>query len=316
MYPSRDQRAEIDDLYAADPCPVEHRGDPLVFARRHFDLGSRSAFAIGLFVAALFFTAGVSAEEAKSDRWKNLAPGLDLGVYESPIPSGVGDSLIHVVRVDPERAELVLMNASAEEVPRSRTARQWAADRGLVAVINASMFQRDMKTSTALMRTVGHVNNKNVSSDNAVLAFGRRDKGVPRAQIIDRRCQDFDAASTHYDTLIQGIRMVSCEGVNTWSQQARKWSHAVLGIDKQRRLLLIHARSPWTSHDLVEILLGLPIGLSQLQYAEGGPEAQLFVGAGGVELERVGSYETGFYESDKNHRAWAIPNVIGVRLRK
>jgi hypothetical protein len=48
---------------------------------------------------------------------------------------------------------------------------------------------------------------------------------------------------------------------------------------------------------------------------EGGPEATLYVNAGGTELERFGSYETGFNENDDNDRAWALPNVIGVWRR-
>ncbi len=36
---------------------------------------------------------------------------------------------------------------------------------------------------------------------------------------------------------------------------------------------------------------------------------------GGVELERFGSFETGFFESDDNAIAWPVPNVIGVVRR-
>ena len=67
--------------------------------------------------------------------------------------------------------------------------------------------------------------------------------------------------------------------------------------------------------DFIDALLSLPIGLKQLQYAEGGPEAQLYVKAGGVERELVGSFETGFFD-DSNLEAWPVPNVIGVRARR
>ena len=34
-----------------------------------------------------------------------------------------------------------------------------------------------------------------------------------------------------------------------------------------------------------------------------------------LELELIGSYETGFLENDDNARAWPVPNVIGVVRR-
>ncbi len=47
-------------------------------------------------------------------------------------------------------------------------------------------------------------------------------------------------------------------------------------------------------------------------YVEGGPEAQLFVRAGGRELERLGAVEGGA-EGDAG-LAWEIPNaVVAVR---
>ena len=43
------------------------------------------------------------------------------------------------------------------------------------------------------------------------------------------------------------------------------------------------------------------------------PEASLFVKEPNLEL--VGSFETGFMESDDNKVAWPLPNVIGIRPR-
>lgn len=245
--------------------------------------------------------------------WTELEPGLDLGVFASPRKSDVGDSIIHVLRVDPARFDLVLLNASADPELGNRTARDWVQTEGLVAAINPSMYGADHRTSVAHMERAGHVNNPRWSEDNAVLAFDRVAAGVPRVTIIDNRCDDRDAVAPQYRTLIQSIRMLRCDGVNVWSQQDKRWSHAVIGVDGAGRVLLIHARSPWSTHDFIDLLLALPLDLKRLQYAEGGPEASLFVRSGAVEVERFGSYETGFYESDDNDRAWPLPNVVGVR---
>ncbi len=245
--------------------------------------------------------------------WTTVEPGLDLGIFESPTKSDVGDSKIHVLRIDPDRFELVLLNASADPELGNRTARQWVETEGLVAAINPSMYGADHKTSVAHMERAGHVNNRRWSKDNDVLAFDPVAVSDAPVTIIDSRCDDRDSVAPRYRTLIQSIRMLRCDGVNVWSQQDKRWSHAVVGIDGDGRALFIHARSPWSTHDFIDLLLALPLDLKRLQYAEGGPEASLYLKAGETEVDRFGSYETGFYESDDNDRAWPLPNVLGVR---
>ncbi len=268
-----------------------------------------------LLLAAGLLTAVATLASAESSPLTELQPGLELGVFGSPTKSDRGDSKIRVVRVDPKKFELVLTMASAEdETPR--TAKAWAEREGLLAAINASMYQQDHRTSTSLMKAPGHTNNGHLSKDQDLLAFGAKSGDVAPVAIIDRGCDDYDAVAPKYGILIQSIRMLSCDGRNVWSQQDRKWSHAVIGVDGSGRPLLIHARSPWTTHDFIEILRALPLDLKRLQYAEGGPEAQLYVNAGGVEAEEVGSFETGFFESDANLGAWPVPNVVGVRAKR
>jgi hypothetical protein len=268
---------------------------------------------VSLLLCATLAVAATEQEKAATV-WQTLQPGLELAELASPKPSDVGDSKVRVLRVDPARFELVLVAASATGA-EPHTARQWADEHGLVAAINASMFRPDHRTSVALMKTRDHTNNGRLSKDRTLLAFDRLDEAVPRVSIVDRDCDDLDEARARYGTLVQSIRMLSCDGRNVWSQQDKRWSHAVIGIDTSGRPLLIHARSPWSTHDFIEILRALPLDLARLQYAEGGPEAQLWVGAGGTELEAVGSFETGFFESDDNRVAWPVPNVVGVRAR-
>jgi hypothetical protein len=120
-----------------------------------------------------------------------------------------------------------------------------------------------------------------------------------------------------YGTLVQSIRMVSAKGKSVWKANAgKKWSMAGIGMDSAGRILFVHVRSPYAMSELGPILTGLPIALRTLMYVEGGPEAQMFIQSDQVEMEFVGSYETGFRENDSNASAWPIPNVIGiVRLR-
>ena len=69
-------------------------------------------------------------------------------------------------------------------------------------------------------------------------------------------------------------------------------------------------------HDLNQELLGAGIGIVAAQHLEGGPEAQLYFRAGGVEKEMFGSYETSYQENDANAFPWPIPNVLAVRPRQ
>jgi len=248
--------------------------------------------------------------------WTQLEPGLDLGLFPSPRPSSSGDSVIRVLRIDPERFELRLLNASATKDKRPLTAKQWCERFRCIAAINASMFQADDSTSISLMRTGEHVNNPRLSKDRTILAFNRLAPDVPTVTMIDRDCDDLEQQAGKYGTLIQSIRMLSCKGKNVWAQQPQRWSTAAVGTDRKGRVLFIHVRSPFTTHDLVNILMELPLELARAMYVEGGPEAQLFIGAGGRSEEFVGMYDIPFYDSDSGDPAPPVPNVIAVSRRE
>jgi hypothetical protein len=260
-------------------------------------------------------SSGEGAGTSPAPRWQQLEPGLELGVLPAPRESAVGDSIVRVLRIDPERFELRLLNASALEDRRPRTARDWSRSHDLVAAINASMYQADHITSVSLMLRPGHVNNPRVSKDNTILAFNRRSPEVPPVKMIDRECDDLEWWREQYGTLVQSIRMWSCRGRNVWEPQSRRFSTAAIATDDRGRVLFIHVRSPYTTHDLIDILSELPLGLSRAMYVEGGPEAQMYVRAGTFEAEWVGGFETATAEDSNNRLAWPVPNVIGISRR-
>jgi hypothetical protein len=264
---------------------------------------------------AIALVALLTAPAAAEAPWTELLPGLELGMFDGP-PADISDGKIRVVRIDPARFELRLLNASAPGGDgKKRTAKQWAAYAGAVAAINASMYRDDDRTSVSLMRTRTHVNNGKLSKDKSILAFDAA-PGRPAVRIIDRDCDDFAAVSPSYGTLVQSIRLVSCRRSVTWKRQAKRWSTAAIGVDKQGRALFIHARSPWSVHDFAARLLELPIALERAMYVEGGPPATLYVHAGRVDEEHFGGYETGVFEDDSNDHAWELPNVVVAVPRK
>ena len=242
--------------------------------------------------------------------WQALEPGLEIAELDGP-PAEFGDRRITVVRLDPARFELKLLAASAPGQGETRTARAWAYRAGASAAINAAMYQEDYRTSVSLMRSGEHVNQRRLSKDKAVLVFDPIVSGVPPVRIVDRDCEPLEAAAARYATLVQSIRMVSCDRRNVWAPSERRYSAAAIGTDRAGRVLFIHARTPWPIHDLVDALLAAPLDLAQAMYVEGGPEAQLFVRGGGKELERYGTFEG----ADANGRAWPVPNVVAAIRR-
>jgi len=266
------------------------------------------------FLLLTALTAGATAIEpldGAEQYWKALEPGLELGTFPAPKPADEEDGLIRVLRIDPARFALRLLNTSSQTNGKPHTPKEWATEHRLVAVINASMYQQDGRTSVSLMKTRGHTNHARLSKDNTILAFDRLVETVPRVQIIDRTCQDFETLQEQYGTLVQSIRMVSCRGNNVWSPQPHRWSTAAIGMDRQGRTLLIHVRSPYTTHDLADMLLSLPIDLKNAMYVEGGRQAQLYISSGGQEFEFVGSYDAGIVSGGFG-QGWPVPNVIGV----
>jgi uncharacterized protein YigE (DUF2233 family) len=251
----------------------------------------------------------------KDRAWQQLAPGLELGIFSAPVLSEIGDSKLRVLRIDPQYYQLKLLSASAFENGRPLSAKQWCRQNGLVAAINASMYQEDYKSSVSLMRTRAHINNPRLSKDMTILAFDRKTADVPRVKIIDRQCEDFKIWQKKYSTLIQSIRMISCTGKNVWTKQPQKWSTAAIGIDDRDRVLFIHAGSPYSTHDLIGFLQQLPLNISRAMYAEGGPQAQLYINSGDQEHEFVGNYEIEIQGNMDKLMSRPVPNVVGISVK-
>ena len=278
----------------------------------------RKSLTLFTLLTLLFWGAGFplhnpsQGQEPGNSRWVPLEPGLEFGAFASPRKSPVGDNLIRILKIDPNRFQFRLLNASASQGAKRLSAREWVRRNGMVAAINASMYQADKLTSVSLMQTFGHVNNNWFSKDRALLVFDPKKKSLPHTQILDRDCQNVDHLRTLYHTQIQSIRMISCDGKNVWEQQDKIWSTAAIGMDQAGNILFIHVRSPFSTHDLINNLLKLPIQLKRAMYVEGGSESQMYVRSGKTELEFVGSYSTGSNETDANQVAWPIPNVVGI----
>lgn len=269
---------------------------------------------IGLMALAGIILAGcatVPKTERQPMQWINVDEGLFIREFDSPQKSDIGDSKITIVKIDPKYYSFKLICAT-EHNKEKMTAKEWCKKYHLISAVNAGIFQADGITNAGYMKNFNHINNPELNDYNAVLAFNPIDFRVPEIQIIDRKYQDFKDLRHKYQTLVQNIRMISCQQKNVWSKQDKMWSMVVFGMDKEGNVLFIFTRSPYSVHDFINILLLLPISIYNAMYLEGGPEATLYFSANGIEFKKFGSYETGFNENDNNEIAWPIPNVIGI----
>jgi hypothetical protein len=264
-----------------------------------------------VFCAVLLAGAGGAA--AAEETWSALGPGLEFGRFALP---GLGSPApeLHVVRADPRRWELALIGLERGESV-GHTARDWSRREGLVAAINAGMYQQDYRTHSGYMAADGAVLSRGVNGYLSAAAFEPRDPRDPPFRIFDLDEEPLETVLPRYRRVVQNLRMVKRPGESRWEPQERRWSEAALAEDREGRALLLFCGTPLPLDRFIDAVLALPLGIVAAQHLEGGSQAQLFVSAGGQAVELVGGYESAFSTPDPNRPARPIPNVIGVRLR-
>ena len=267
-----------------------------------------------LLISSIVTSLAVVSSDAISEEgpWKKIEKGLFLGQFDPLYEPPVKDSKIFVLKIHPRYYSFKLLCAS--ELGKMRwTPKEWCKRYNLVGAINAGMYQQDGLTNVGYMKNYSHLNNPRLNSvHKAVIAFNRMEISVPEIQIIDLTCQDFEALRPKYQTFIQGIRMISCHQENVWSKQDRRWSLAVLGVDKEGYVLFILSEAPYSGYDFNRVLLSLPLSIFNATYLEGGPEASLYFSAAGMELEKAGIYGTDLKGSAVRSSAYPVPNIIGI----
>lgn len=263
-----------------------------------------------LLFAALALLA--AAPDAGAVRWELLAEGVDYATFVLDPRPAFADGKLHVVRIDPERAELRFGLAS-KEGGRGKTAGAWAEQHGFVATINAGMFQTDHKSNVGRLVDLAHTNNPRWHPEyQSVLAFGPKKKGIPAAVFLDLDVPESKEKVADYAAAVQNLRLLKGGATNVWKPNGRKWSEAAVGLDQQGRVLFLFSRSPMEMHAWNERVKALPLELTRAMHVEGGPEASLSLRARGKKLDLCGSYESFFKDDDGNTEQWPLPNVIGV----
>jgi len=240
-----------------------------------------------------------------------LEPGLEVVRRWPEGDSSARQDPVTLVHADPSRFELVLLTAAAHG--GARTADRWADDFDLVAVINASMYLPNER-STGLMIDGDHVNNPTVNpSFGGVLAFGPKQADLPPMRLVGLDCRgvDVDSLRAHYRTLVQNYRLLDCEGEPISWTDRKLYATAAVGVDDRGWVVFAHSGAPQQTASLARWLAREDWGVEAAHFVEGGSDASLLVAGGGQRIEVIGSYEGTV--APRSFRE--VPNVLGLRRR-
>ena len=244
-----------------------------------------------------------------------LGPGLTRERWPvDATPAIALEPCVELIRADLALLRLRVVTASRDGAARPTP--QWLADLHLLAAINAGMFL-DGGRSVGLLVDGDHVDQpRDNPRFGGFLAFGPRAAGVAPVVITGRDCPGFDLAAlrARYRSVVQSYRLLGCDGAAIAWADPKAYSAAAIAIDRDGRVVFAHARAPFLMRELSRALASPALGLTAALFVEGGPEATVAV-AGDHPLLLLGSYETGFVEDDRNHEAWALPNLIALSRR-
>jgi len=250
--------------------------------------------------------------------WTPLEPGMEAALLGYEKKKGGEFPLrirIRALRFDPDRYDFRLFSARWEGGP-APTLREWAARKSLVAATNASMYLKDGLTSTGYMRGGEKLNNgRVVARYGSFFVSGPRDPALPRAAVLDRSVDDWQALLPLYDHVVQNFRLMGPGGEQLWPENGPRHAVAAIAEDMNGRILFLFCREPVSVHDFVETLRAHGgLNLNSAMYAEGGSEASLLLNLPGNAVLWNGMTPADYMFSSRGNDI-PLPNVLGVVRR-
>lgn len=251
-------------------------------------------------------------------KFQELANGVQYMEMEAPEKSFINNSRLCVLKLDPEKLEFQLFNATKQK-KRRMTAAQWADSFKLNIVFNAGMY--DMANGLVhrgYMKNGKHFNNPKFTPDyNSMIAFNPKDKADAKFEIYDLTCDNWKTVKTKYHCYAQGMRMIDCNGeVMEWSKKKQSCSMLVAAKDQYGYIWLVFSRSPYSHTQMITFLKTFKDDLRNVIYLEGGPETSMYIDFKDHCIERIGSYVSDTYPTDSNPDFWELPNVIGIKVKQ
>lgn len=218
--------------------------------------------------------------------------------------------LLTLIYFDPDHFDLRLLTSAEYGDPRPVD--EWLEQFGLVAVVNASMYLPNHR-STGFMVDGQHLNNPAVNPRfGGFLAFDPADSTDVAWVFAGDDCDGFSLEEIRedYRVVVQNYRLLDCSGTPTEWTDTRAYSSAAVGRDERGWLVLAHSGAPCRTADFARWLALPRFRLTDAHFVEGGPEASLMLRDGSHEFRVVGSWPGMRAPTFRD-----VPNVIGVVAR-
>ena len=252
---------------------------------------------------------GGAAPVRGGEAWQVLEPGLELGLFDSRSAGAADEERadLVVLRVDPVRWQLKVLACGPDEAVPNLDSWDWCRRHGLVAAINAGMYQADHRTHVGYFKVQGEVINGGINDYLSVAAMDPLDPADPPFRIFDLDEHRLAEVAARYGTVVQNLRLIKRSAENRWQPSPERWREAALAEDGAGRCLLIYCDRRMSMYEFNELLMQLPLDLVAAQHLEGSGPAKLWIDHPLVGADML---------PDGRNPGSLLPNILGVAPRQ
>lgn len=263
-------------------------------------------------LALLLLLSGTVPAQASTSPWSDIDTGMQIALFAPPQTPDEPTILV-ALRIDPNLWNFSL-HCATDRDGRALSLGAWAEQFGLTAAINASMYLPDARSSTAYLRSGGHINNPRIASKfGSFFVAGPKDPTLPNADLLDRTVDAWAERLDRYDMVVQNYRLISTNRRILWPQGGPVYSIAAVGQDGSGAILFLHCREPMTAFDFATMLLALPLDIRDVMYVEGGPQAGMLLHTEDSMRIWMGRHRADFWSTGNADAP--LPNILGVTRR-
>ncbi|MBN1981551.1 MAG: phosphodiester glycosidase family protein [Chitinivibrionales bacterium] len=274
----------------------------------------RSPFLI-LLTIGLTTVSAVGAEQTSLEAWESISTGLSLAKFSvDETESALGDNgRIIILRIDPHHYTFKLLSAKEKKLKEGIPLDQWCKKYGLIAAVNAGMYQTDYLSNVGYMKNYSHKNNPRVHPKYySVFACNPVSGKTAFAAVFDTDLTPINEVIKKYHTVVQNLRLIKKPRENKWPPNTGIWSEVALGQDSKGNILFIFCRTPLSMHQFNTILLRLPINIVNAQHLEGGPQASFYLKYKTKSYATSGGLGIDLPHAQPSVDFLPLPNVIGI----
>lgn len=273
---------------------------------------------------------------SKTNTWQNVEKGVQFIRITETIMTDRGEEgnqkmplaiNFDVLKFDPAFFDFSVYGAITDTT-ESKALLAWLQEYKLQAIINASMYLKDSKTSTGYLRKGDIHNNKHVGKSLGAFFVAKPYKNyqgkIPVCAIVyddepdlgqffvkNEEAQTVENVLKKYQVVVQNFKLVDLpENQSVWKGQRR---HAIAAIaqDTENKILLMYASKPHTIQEFRIVLQNNPLlKIKRAMYTEGGVEASMAYKKEHIFLWQHEENIILFLKGNVK-----LPNVIGVKRK-